>query len=134
MTKNSFSVRASFALILFSSFCIQQASTRNFKCQFKDGGKFFDLRGLSRNIDYKVASVQAGKTVGDLNFNFCNSAKRPTECASQEPSSAYFVSTDNTCYALSINSGLLKDGTQWEYTMGKHGPKIIGKFFQHIQK
>jgi hypothetical protein len=127
MARNTFSV--SLLLIFFSSFCLQQAETKNFKCQFSDGGKFFDLRGLARAKDYRVESVQAGKTVGDLNFNFCGPAKRPTECASQEPSSAYFVSTDNTCYALSINTALLKDGTQWDYSMGKHGPKIIGNFF-----
>ena len=108
-------------------FCLLQTYViTGFNCQFKDGGKYYDLEGLTRKDDYVVKNLQAGTKVGDLNFNFCKSANKPTECETMDSSAAYFVTPDGECYAMSINTDHLNEETTWEYVMGSHGPKIIG--------
>ena len=105
---------------------LQGYVSTSFTCQFKNGGKYYDLDGLSRKDDYFVKNLQAGKAVGDLNFNFCKSAQKPLECETMDSAAAYFVTPDGECYALSINTDHLNEETKWEYIMGSHGPKIVG--------
>lgn len=99
-----------------------QASSKSFNCKFHDGGKWFDMSGLSRAKDYLFFNLDADDISGNLNFNFCKPAERPAECDEQPSSSGYFVS-ESFCYPLSLIDDV-PEKTIWKYAMGRHGPHI----------